>query len=332
VSMRTNALDLKTLVEIKPCGLNVTDGAKGTNESSNVAAYKRMEKLCIRQRRKQHPANAAVQAKPLVQISPRTSYGFVSSPNQDTDSDSQPPSTSQYQADFSAQGTANRNKWEMGGGVIGATNLSPTTGSNATQVTSTKHHQQGSTQSAPSYLRGSDCGNDCDLPTSFRGTRSASSYLQDRDSGSDRAFPRGFKSSSMRDHEASEGPESSPFDLHGRDVPGITESSSSYPSFKPPHGSHASVEQLRHWQPDPRKSGRYPHPEKSQSKMPSSSKTLLRSGKAGDKRRASEDIPKSSEDVLLTADVDQVNFVDPLGPNKGYADWEHRSVYTMVCS
>jgi hypothetical protein len=126
VSMRTNALDLKTLVEIKPCGLNVTDGAKGTNETSNVASYKRMEKLCMRQQRKQHPANAAVQAKPLVQISQRTSNGFVSSPDQDSDSDSQPPSTSQYHADFSAQGTANGNNLEMGSGVVGATTLSPT--------------------------------------------------------------------------------------------------------------------------------------------------------------------------------------------------------------
>jgi hypothetical protein len=183
------------------------------------------------------------------------------------------------------------------------------------------------------------------------GTESLSSHQRSLNLDNVRSHdvPRGPKSLYMQEggsfespfpYNRNSDPESSPFYLpghdSGRDVPGMPKPSSSYPSFTAPQGSHASKEQPQHRRDDTRhpegsksaagsdlgKFGRHPY----QREMPSSSKTLLRSGKADDKRRASEDIPKSSEDVFLTADVDELNFVDPLGPDKGYADWEHRSV------
>jgi hypothetical protein len=46
----------------------------------------------------------------------------------------------------------------------------------------------------------------------------------------------------------------------------------------------------------------------------------------GKRRQATsfDKIPKTSEDVILTKSIGEVSFIDPLGPNKGYADWEHR--------
>jgi hypothetical protein len=35
-------------------------------------------------------------------------------------------------------------------------------------------------------------------------------------------------------------------------------------------------------------------------------------------------IPKTSDDVVVTANLDEITYVDPLGAGQGYADWTHR--------
>ncbi len=44
------------------------------------------------------------------------------------------------------------------------------------------------------------------------------------------------------------------------------------------------------------------------------------------KRRAGvwDIIPKTHEDVILTKPIGEINYMDPLGPENGYADWQHR--------
>jgi hypothetical protein len=76
--MKTDGLNLKTLVDVKACGLNVSDGARGASDPRNVAMYKRFEKPCTRPRRarlNEHDGQTVVGAG-LVQVSARTSVGF----------------------------------------------------------------------------------------------------------------------------------------------------------------------------------------------------------------------------------------------------------------
>jgi hypothetical protein len=78
VTMNKDGLKLVTLVEIKHCGLNVTDASKGASEPANVASYKALEKPCLTPRRGfviREPAEPEGN-KPFVQIKPHTSTGF----------------------------------------------------------------------------------------------------------------------------------------------------------------------------------------------------------------------------------------------------------------
>jgi hypothetical protein len=44
---------------------------------------------------------------------------------------------------------------------------------------------------------------------------------------------------------------------------------------------------------------------------------------------AQNDLAKTHEDVILTADMDEIKYTDPLGPGNGYPDFQHR--YNMQC-
>jgi hypothetical protein len=39
---------------------------------------------------------------------------------------------------------------------------------------------------------------------------------------------------------------------------------------------------------------------------------------------ASDDVPKTHEDVILSGEMNEIKYMDPLGPDKGYPDWQHR--------
>jgi hypothetical protein len=50
--MKGDKLELITLADVEPCGLNVTDSFKGASSPENVEVYKRLEKPCINRKRR----------------------------------------------------------------------------------------------------------------------------------------------------------------------------------------------------------------------------------------------------------------------------------------
>jgi hypothetical protein len=57
----------------------------------------------------------------------------------------------------------------------------------------------------------------------------------------------------------------------------------------------------------------------------------------GHRRQSLEDavkIPKSNDDIVMTSDMDELLYIDPLGPNQGYPDWVHRYLHSfnMFCN
>jgi hypothetical protein len=270
ISARSDGLDLKTLVEIKFCGLNVTDGAKGASEPANVASYKRLEKDCSRLRRAYHASDDS--SKSSVQLSQHTTHGF---PLLETDGvteklhqkkASDAPSSLQYSSPDNLYRGADTPKRKRENVV----HPTPYSDARKSETTMKKNIQ-------------SRLQLDAMNPQHVFGRSKQNTFLAMADSDLQTYTPlvnpflhRNQNRRAYKDY-----------------------AKKSDPPTLPDHPRHVRKHQVK------------------------SPKTF--EGKFQNRGQALQD--KTSADIILTQDMGEVQYIDPLGADKGYSDWVHRCVH-----